>query len=66
MKDQAYDYGSVLPEGLVYRENFTQEKLPWYNPFHPKFIPPEEQDKAHGPFLPGENSNSEDPYGEAS
>ena len=64
---QAYDDGSVLPEGLVYREIFTQEKLPWYNnPFHPKFIPSEEQDKAHGPFLPGKNSNSEDPYGEAS
>ena len=55
---------SVLPPGLVYREEPTDQRVPWYNnPFHYKFIPEAEQEKAHGPFLPGKNSKSEDPYG---
>ena len=38
---QAYNDGSVLPEGLTYREAQTDEQLPWYkNPFHKKFIKP--------------------------
>ena len=59
---------SVLAPGLVFRKPLRKkwhiESLGGKIPFHPKFVPPAEQEKAHGPFLPGENSNSQDPYGE--
>ena len=57
------------PPGLVYRKDPLKMKgtimslgiitLPQQNSYHQT-----EQDKAHGPFLPGENSKSSDPYGE--
>ena len=68
-EQEGYEDDSVLAPGLVFRQEATQDErahqVPWWdNPFHPKFVTPAEQKKAHGPFLPGENSNSQDPYGE--